>query len=65
MSNVLIEAVDNHNVVVELYRNTQANSYYIELKDPITYRILNITVYTDYNKANQHLAAYKNSLNNA
>lgn len=63
MSNTLLEMVNGHNVVVELYKNDKTGLYHIELKDPITYRILNITCYHDYNKAIQHLAVYRKAPN--
>jgi len=58
MSNTLLESVNDHNVVVELYKNDITGLYHIELREPVTYKILNVTYYSDYDKAMQHLAAY-------
>lgn len=59
MSNTLLESVNGYNLVVELYKNDLTGLFHIELREPITYKILNVTCYSDYDKAMQHLAVYR------
>lgn len=59
MSNTLLEIVNGHKVVVRFSKNNLTGLFHIELREPITYKILHVTYYSDYDKAMQHVAAYR------